>query len=152
MEVEVHTRVAEVRVVETLKGVEAVGVAFCAAVASDELPVEVDADLRNAWRPILVVCYGQFKTCHEVLLSVGAELSDRKLRAGEDYWLREVLQHERNGRGGIGHGVGTVEDYEPVIIVVAVGDYSYQLCPEPGAHVGGVYDRIELICLYRSRQ
>ena len=73
-------------------------------------------------------CY--LDTRHQILFSVGAQLSDRQLRPREDHRLGEVLQHKRQGRGGEGHGVCAVEDDETVVFVIVVGDDLHDLLPQ----------------------
>ena len=56
----------------------------------------------------------------------------------------QILEHEGEGRGGVGHGVGAVKDNEAVVVVVVVGDAPGNVCPVVRVHVGGVDRRMEL--------
>ena len=51
---------------------------------------------------------------------VGLALDKRNLGSGQDDRLREVAQHERQCRGGVGHGVGAVENDERIVVVPSV--------------------------------
>ena len=88
---------------------------------------------------------GYFNGGDEVLFPVGAQGADGKLGTGEDDRLGKVLEHETEGGGCIGHGVGTVQDDEAVEVVVVVVDDFYNLCPEGRLHVGRVDRWVELI-------
>ena len=98
VESEVDPGLAQVRVIESVESVELVCILFCRAVASEQMPAEVDAHLGNHRRTVFMVCRSQFNACHQVFLSVCAELPDRKLRPGENDGFRQVLEHERQGR------------------------------------------------------
>ena len=53
----------------------------------------------------------------------------------------QVFEHERQGRCRVGHGVGAVQDYKTVVVIVVVGDSMAYLVPMVHIHVGRV-DRL----------
>ena len=60
----------------------------------------------------------------------------------------QVLEHEREGRSGVGHGVGAVEHDKPVELVVTLAYLHGQLLPVGRVDVRRVDGRIELYVLY----
>ncbi len=69
----------------------------------------------NLWD---VVVGGDNQCRQEVVSTVTAQLKDGDLRASKDDWLGQVFHHERQCRGGVRHGVGTVEDDKTVVLLV----------------------------------
>jgi hypothetical protein len=65
----------------------------------------------------------------DVLVGVIPELAERNLSAGDDDGLAEVLEKEREGRGGERHGVGAVEEEEAVELGVIQRDIGRE--PDP---------------------
>ena len=94
VEVEVHTSVAEMRIVECVEGVEAVGILFCRAVPAQQASAEIDANLGNHGVAILVLVCSKLHARYEVFSPVSPKLSYRKLRASEYDGLGEVFEHE----------------------------------------------------------
>ncbi len=139
LEGDVDAGLGQGRVVVGLEGVEVLGVDFGAAVAAVEVALEEDADLGDGDQP----GGGYLEGADDVLAAVGAQHAQRQLAAGEDDGLAEVLEHEAQGRGGIGHGVGAVEDHEAVVVVVLALDDVGDVDPERGSHVAGVYDVVQ---------
>ena len=123
------------RVVRRAEGVETRGVYLLAAVAPEKLRIEADAHLRHHRVSVLAERRRQFDTRQQVLLAVGAELSDRQLRTGQNHRFREVLEHERERRCRVRHSVGAVQHHESVVFVVVVGYDAYKLSPSTQAHV-----------------
>ena len=97
VEVEVDPGVAQVGIVEGVKGVESVGVLLCGAVAPQQLAAEIDSDLWHKGVSTLVMHGCDFDACHKILLAVGAQLPHWKLASGEYDGLGEVLQHVGEG-------------------------------------------------------
>ena len=145
VEREVDAGIAEMRVVERVEGIEAVGILFCRTVATQQLATEVDTHLRHPRPSVLSVGRCQFDAGHEVLLAVGAQLSQRQLRSGEDDGLGEVLEHEGERRCRVGHRVGAVQNDEAVVAVVVAGNDLHQLGPRARTDVTGVDGRRELV-------
>lgn len=58
----------------------------------------------------------------QVIYCVGLQGKDGCLGAGEDNGLAEIGHHEGEGGGGVGEGVGAVEDDEAVEEVVVFFD------------------------------
>ncbi len=60
-----------------------------------------------------------------------------------------MSQHERKGRSRVGHGVGAVEHYKPVIAVIVFLNGQGYLAPAFGPHVarvdGGKLDVVDMI-------
>ena len=135
IEVELYARLAQVRIVERVECVESVGALLRTAVAAQQSAAEVDAHLRHHRVSVLAERRRQFDTRQQVLLAVGAELSDRQLRTGQNHRLREVLEHERERRCRVRHSVGAVQHHESVVFVVVVGYDAYKLSPSTQAHV-----------------
>ena len=133
-----HARVAQVRIVEGLKGIEPLGILLRCTVAPEQVPVEVDAHLRHPGKAFVVAGSRQLDAREQVLLGIGARLSYGQLASREDDRLGEVHQHEAQGRRGIGHRVGPVQDDKPVVGVIAVGHNACQPCPMLRIHVAGV--------------
>ena len=133
----------EQRVVGRLEGVETRGVDLDAAVAAEQLRIEADAHFRHHRPPVRILGRGDLHGGDEVLLAVRAGLPDGQLAAREDDRLAQVLEHEAQGGGGVGHRVRAVQDHEAVVVVVAVADQRGEGLPEGGLDVGGVDDRVE---------
>ena len=74
----------------------------------------------------------------EVELRIGKRARHGALRAGEHDGLRASLDEVRERGGGIGHGVGPVQDEESVESGVALFDGARDAEPVRGAHVGAV--------------
>ena len=144
VEGEVDARVAEVGIVEGVEGVELLRALLRGSVASDHMAVEVDADLGYLWSAVRAVGRGQFEARHEVLLAVGAQLSDGQLRSREHDRLLQVFEEEGEGRGRIGHRVRAVEYHEAVILFVVLRYHVHHAHPVLRRHVGGVEWRVKL--------
>lgn len=140
-----HARLAEVGIVEGGEGIEAVSVLLGATIAADELSAEIDAYLGYHSVSVRPFGGGNLYAGHQILLAVGAELSHRQLTSGENHRFGEILQHERQCRGRVRHGVGTVQNDKPVVLVIPLGNDAYQLGPHSRADVAGVYRLGELI-------
>ena len=67
------------------------------------------------------------------------------LAAGDDDGLAEVLQHEGEGGGGVGEGVGAVEDDEAVKVLVGALDVLGDDDPVVHRHVARVQERVVLV-------
>ena len=144
---DIDTGIDEVGVVERLEGIELLGTLFGGAVTAQQMAAEVDADLGHEGMTLGILGGGDLDGGDEVLLAIGAQLTDGQLGAREDDGLREVLKHIGEGRGGIGHRVGAMEHHEAVVVVVAVGDTVRDVSPSGGRHVAGVDGWRELIGL-----
>ena len=110
-----HARVAEVRVVERLEGIKTIGILLGAPVASQQPSAEIDTHLGDDGMPHVVVGRRYLYARDEVLLAVGARLPYGQLAAGEDDGLGEILEHERQCRCRVGHGVCAMEYHEAVV-------------------------------------
>lgn len=109
-------------IVEGAESVEILGIDFGGTVAPHQLVLEEDAHFRDDRSTVRMLGGGYFNGGDEVLFPVGAQGADGKLGTGEDDRLGKVLEHETEGGGCIGHGVGTVQDDEAVEVVVVVVD------------------------------
>ena len=111
---------------------------------------EIDADFGHEGTALGILGSSNLDGGDEILLAVGAQLTDGQLGARKDDGLREVLKHIGEGRGGIGHRVGAMQHHETVVVVVAVGDTVADVSPSGGRHVAGVDGWRELIGLNLS--
>ena len=84
-------------------------------------------------------------TSDEVLFAVGAELSDGQLRTGENDRLRQILQHIGEGRGCVGHRIGSVQYDETVVLVIVICNDMRKVGPQLWRHIAGINRRIELM-------
>ena len=109
-------------IVEGGKGTEGLGTLLGGAVATQQTATEIDGDLGDQRTTFVVTGGGDGDGGDEVLLAIGAQLTDGQLGAGENDGLGEVAQHIGEGGGGIGHGVGAVEDDETIVVVIASGN------------------------------
>ena len=119
--------------------VEAAGVGLDGAVAAQEDPAEADADLGQT------LAGRDHQRGQEVAAGVVAGLAHRDLRAGEHHGLGQAFEHERQCRGGVGHGVGAVEHDEAVMGLVVPGDDLTDRVPIPWRHVAAVEQPVELV-------
>ena len=124
--------------IERAEGIEAVGMNLRGTVATQQFVLEVYAHLGYHGRAVGAAGRSNLYGRDEVLLAVGAQHADGELRTGQDDGFGQVLQHEAEGGGGVGHRVGAVQDDEPVEIVVVVVNDTHQFGPVVQTHVGGV--------------
>ena len=103
-----------------------------AAVAAIELVVEEQRHLVDR------VVSRDIEGVEQVLLTIGAQLGQRDLGAGDDDRLVQIFQHEGERRGGERHGVGAVQNDETVVLVVVALDVFGDALPVRRGHVGGV--------------
>ena len=120
------------RIVGGVEGVEAVGVHLLAAVAAIELVVEEQRHLVDR------VVGRDIEGVEQVLLTVGAQLGQRDLGAGDDDRLVQIFQHEGERRGGERHGVGAMQDHKTIVFLVVVANILGDTLPIRRGHVGGV--------------
>ena len=132
------TRLRQRRIIRRRKSDKVVCTVFRGAVAPQELPAEIEADLGGE-----PVC-GDQKRGDEVVPSVAAHLAQRDLGAGQYHGLAQVFQHEGQRRGGICHGIRAVEDHKAVIGGVIVRDRRADGVPFLHRHVGGIQQRVHL--------
>lgn len=111
---------------------------LCASIPTVQLMMEEQTDLGNHKRP------RNDERAQQVIHAIRLERKDGCLGAGEDDGLSEVLHHEGEGRGGIGQGVGAVEDDEAVKEVVVVLDAHGHGVPVVGFDGAGVEKGVEL--------
>lgn len=78
---EVDTGLTQMRIIETVESIKAFGVDLRRAVAAQQPPTEIDADLGHPRMSFLVLHGCKLNARDKVLLAIGAELSDGKLRA-----------------------------------------------------------------------
>ena len=129
--------------VERTKGVEALGIDLGGAVAAHQPALEEDAHFGHHGLALGIACGGYLDARQEVFLAVGAELADGQLRTGDDDGLAHILEQEAQGRCGVGHGVGAVQQHETIIVGIVVGYDVGHLHPVARLHVGGVDGGIE---------
>ena len=135
---DVDTSVGEVGIVERLEGAELVSTDLTRSIASHQVVLEEEGDLRYPRPPPLIPCCCDLDGCDEVLLAVRTEPPDRELRAREDDGLVQPLEDEAECRGGIGHRVGAVQDHEAVVAVIVLLDDRGQPYPVLGGDGRGV--------------
>ena len=125
-------------IVERLEGVELLSALLGGAIAPEQMAAEIDAYLWHLCVALHIFGGGHLYRGDEVLLAVGAQLSDGQLRASENDGLGEVLQHVGEGRGGVGHRVSAMKNHKAIVVVVVVGYYMAQVSPQLGRHVAGI--------------
>ena len=81
----------------------------------------------------------------QVFLAVGAWHPDWKLASGEHDGLGQILQHEAQGRRRVRHRVGSVQDHESVIFIIALLDQRRERLPEGRLYIRGVDQRVERV-------
>ena len=101
---------------------------------------------------LFVACRSKLYTCDKILLTVGAQLTNRQLRSGKNDRLGKILKHKRQGTRRVSHGVCAMKDDKAVVTVIIVCNYAHELCPPPERHVRRVDRRCELISVYVSLQ
>ena len=101
---------------------------------------------------LFVACRSKLYTCDKILLTVGAQLTNRQLRSCKNDRLGKVLKHKRQGTRRVSHGVCAMKDDEAVITVIIVCNDAHKLRPPPERHVRRVDRRCELISVYVSLQ
>ena len=110
------------------ESVEVVGIDLAGAVAAQQVVFEKDTHL--GYDGLSVLLGGSYLDGgDEVLLAIGAQHADRELRAGQDDGFAQVFEHEAQGRGGVRHGVGSMQHYEAVVVGVVVGNRFHDLHP-----------------------
>ena len=129
--------------VRRLEGVEAGRVVLARAVAAEELVVEVDAHLGDGPAERRRV-RREAQRSEEVVEAIVPQLHQGDLRAREDHRLLQPLEHEAQGRGGVRHGVGAVEDHEAVVVLHARADVAGDLRPRREIEVRRVQERLVL--------
>ena len=140
-----HAGIGQMGIVERFEGLELVGTLLGGAVATQKLSVEIDAHLRYAGMSLFVLCCSYLDGGDEVLLAVCAQHADGQLGASEDDGLGKVLEHVGEGRGGVGHGVRSVQHHKAVEVVIMVGDDVRQFRPACRCHVAGIDGRLKLV-------
>ena len=118
--------------VRAVKGVQVSGADFDRSVAPHQLMAEVDPHLGD------VVVAGQDESADQIVPAVAPGLEARNLRSGDDHRLAQILQHEGQGRRGVGQRVRAVKNDESVEQLVRLFDVSGDLDPIVHGHVGGV--------------
>ena len=109
-----------------------------------------DADFRNECFPLLILCGGNFDTCHQVFLSVRAEHPYRELGTRKDHRFVQAFQHKTQGGGCISHRIRSVQNDEAMIEIIVLMNNVYQLSPHIGFHVRRVHRRVKLISINRE--
>jgi hypothetical protein len=138
----------ELGIVAAAESVEIVGRALAGTVAAPQEVFEKDSHFLHH-RPAVGVAFGGYlQGCDEVFLAVGAHFAYGKLRACDYDRFFQSVEHERQGRGRIGHSVGAVQDYESVVSLIVFGNYPHDVLPVGRAHVAGVDGRVELDVVY----
>lgn len=72
---------------------------------------------------------GDRQGTQEIVDAIVADLGERDLRAGDDDGLGEILEHERQGRSRVAHGVGAMQHHERIVVVVAGVDVGRDALP-----------------------
>ena len=97
VEGKVDAHIAEMGMVEGVEGMKTFCINLDGSVTSQQSAVKEDAYLWNHRSSFLVLHRSQFYSSHEVLLSVGSQLTNRQLASCEDDRLGEVFQHKGKG-------------------------------------------------------
>ena len=115
-----------------LKCMETAGTHLHCSVSSHQLVVKVDADLGNG------VVTSEDESTDDVVSTITASLKARNLRPSHHHSLAKVLQHEREGGGGVAESVCTMQHHEPVIVMIHLLYVPGDARPVSHGHVGGV--------------
>lgn len=142
---DVDAHLGQRRIVERAEGIEILRIDFGGTVAAHQLVLEEDADFGHHGRAVGAAGGGYLDGGDEVLLAVGTQHADGQLRTGQDDGFRQILEHEAQGTGRVGHGVGAVQDDETVVVVVVAADDFHNLGPEFRLHVRRVDGWVELV-------
>ena len=129
------------REIRAHQGLEALGVLLVGAVAPDELVPEVDDHLPDQRAPLGIrrIPLGRnLDGGQQVFLAVRAEHPNGQLAAGEHDRFAEIGQHETEGTGRVGHGVGSVEHHKAIVAVAAQEEQAGQFAPPVRRHVAAV--------------
>ena len=121
-----------------VKGLQQIGGGFGASVAPEQFPAKEQAYLMDP------AGGGDQNGVDDVVQSVTAHHTQGNLRSGQYHRLSQPLQHEGEGGGGIGHGVGAMQHHETVKLVIALGDDPADFVPVLDSNVGGVQQRGKL--------
>ena len=78
----------------------------------------------------------------QIVPPIGTELVQGNLRAGENNRFLQTFQHEGQGRGAVGHGVGAVENDEAVVALVVLFNGVGHPVPLHVGDVGRIQKRI----------
>ena len=140
----VQVHVGQGRVVERLEGAEVRGADLRRAVAAPQMAPEGDGHLLHHGLAGLGTGRGDLQRRDEVLGAVLADLADGQLASREHHRFGQTRQHERERRGGVGHGIGAVQHDEAVEVLVTVGDHGRYPSPAGRVHVRGVDGRVHL--------
>ena len=66
---------------------------------------------------------------YKVFLAVGAHLTHRELRTGDNHRFAQIFEHEAQRRGGVGHSIRAVEHHKTVEIGIMPSDVGGYLLP-----------------------
>ena len=97
VEGKVDAHIAEMGMVEGVEGMKTFRINLDGSVASQQSAIKEDAYLWNHRSSFLVLHRSQFYSSHEVLLSVGSQLTNWQLASCEDDRFGEVFQHKGKG-------------------------------------------------------
>lgn len=121
----------DIGVVDALKGIEADGADLGGPAAQDDLPVKRHED--PAPRTL-----SHLQGAAEVIRGIGHGHTQRQLAPGEHHGDGDILQHKGEHGGGIGHGIGSVDEDHAVIAVDIPADAQGQTAPVIRGDVGAV--------------
>ena len=125
MIVDIYAGIAKVGIVEWVESIETFCILFRRTVAAQKSAIEIDADFGHDGRAVIVMGGSNLDACNKVFFAVGAQLSHGQLASGQNNGLGQILQQERQHRGRVRHGVGSVKDDEAVVQVVTLGNNPY---------------------------
>ena len=135
------------RIVVALERIEVIGAHLGRAVAAPEVVLKEYRHLLHHGGAAYVGRRSYLQCSYEVLLAVGSHLAYRQLRTGYDYRLVKILEHKRQRRGRIGHGVGSVKHHKTVKAVKVVLNRLGYLHPALRIHVRRIDGRLKLYVL-----
>ncbi len=122
-------------IVVALECIEIVGATLGGAVSTPEIVLEKDRYLADGGNPGGIAVGSYLQGRDQVFLSVSTHFADRELRACDYYRFRQVLEHERQRRGGVCHGVGAVQYHKAVVILIILCYDASHLCPMGRTHI-----------------
>ena len=112
-----HTDFGQRRVVVGTKGVELRGFFLFGAVATEQYILKINAHFGDN-RLAVVLRRRNLQGRNDVFAGVGAGHPDGQLSTRQNHGFLEVLEHKTQRRGGVGHGVGAVQNHKTVVKIV----------------------------------
>ena len=144
VELYVEPYLGQRRIVVALERVKIVGTHLRRAVAAPQVVLKKYCHFLHHRFAVDVGCRSNLQGGDEILLTIGANLANGQLAAGDDYRLLQILKHKTQCRSSVSHGVGAVKHHKTVVIVDVLFDGLSNVAPMLRAHVCTIDRRLEL--------